>query len=361
MYRSPEPSRQVLVGTAEGVAIIERDNGGWRLAHRALSDQFISAIVLEPESGLIFAGAFFGSVSVSSDGGLTWQQRADGIRFQDVYSLAVTKVNGRPRVYAGTQPAHLFYTDDLGRSWSEMPALREVPTVGKWSFPVPPHVAHTKFITFDPVDSNVIYVCIEQGALLKSEDGGQSWRELNTLGFYRDPNRQPSAEFYDCHKALIDPRHRDKIWVSGGAGLYSTEDGGAYWKRGTTPYWAEDVYPDGLVMRPSDPDTLLVSSADHNPMTWLQSHFAGGKVFRTRDGAKTWELLRGGWPEDTRQEVGALALEDWGDSFSVYAATTGGEVYVSDDAGDHWQLALAGITPVSKKGHHGLLQTAVPT
>jgi photosystem II stability/assembly factor-like uncharacterized protein len=355
IYRSPEPSTRVLVGTADGIALIERSSVGWRVAHRALTDQHISAIVFEPESGLVFAGAFSGPVYASADGALTWEERADGIRFRDVYSLATTRVNGRARIYAGTQPAHLFYSDDLGRAWHELPAMRDVPTVEQWSFPAPPHVAHTKFVTFDPVDPNVIYACIEQGALLKTEDGGQSWRELNSLGFYLDPNRKASAEFYDCHKAVVDPRDRNKIFVSGGAGLYVTADGGQYWERWTTPYWAEDVYPDALVMRPRDPDTLVVAAAEHNPRTWRQSHFAGGKVFRTRDGGRTWALLQDGWPASTPEEVGAMALEDWGDSFSVYAATTGGELYVSDDEGDHWQLALTGLSRVSKKGHNPLM------
>ena len=54
--------------------------------------------------------------------------------------------------------------------WNEIPSLRAVPTVSQWSFPAPPHVAHTKFITFDPHDSKTIYACIEQGAFLKSSD-----------------------------------------------------------------------------------------------------------------------------------------------------------------------------------------------
>ena len=53
----------------------------------------------------------------------------------------------------------------------ELAGLRAVPTASTWSFPAPPHIAHTKFITFDPKDSRTIYACIEQGALLKSIDG----------------------------------------------------------------------------------------------------------------------------------------------------------------------------------------------
>src|SRR5690606_27369779 len=113
----------------------------------------------------------------STDGGRTWEQRAAGITEDDVYSLACVRVDGRTRVYAGTQPARLFYTDDLGGHWTELPTLRDVPSVAQWSFPAPPHIAHTKFITFDPYDPRTIYACIEQSAMLKSTDGGETWRE----------------------------------------------------------------------------------------------------------------------------------------------------------------------------------------
>ena len=59
---------------------------------------------------------------------------------------------------------------------------------------------------------------------------------------------------------------------------------------------------------------------------------------------------------DTPQEFGALCLEDWGDSFSVFAATTGGEVYASDDGGEHWALIARDLAPVSKVHHHRLIE-----
>jgi len=359
VYSSSAPSREVLVGTRDGVAILERTAAGWRVAHRALTDRHVSSIVVEPDSGTIFAGAFYdGGLHASTDGGRTWEPRDDGLTVPEVFSLAALRVGDRVRLFAGTEPAHLFYSDDLGRHWTELPALRDVPTVDSWSFPVPPHVAHTKFITFDPRDPNVIYACIEQGALLRSTDGGQSWRELNTLGYYRDKDR-PREVFYDVHKAVIDPRDPRKIFASGGAGLYISADGGQTWERRMAPGWADDVYPDALVLHPRQPDLMFVAAAEHNPATWRQSGSAGGKIYRSRDAAQTWERVRGGLPEDTRHEYAALTLEDWGGSFSLFAATTGGAVYASDDGGECWELIAADLAPVSKKHHYQLVTAAV--
>lgn len=354
IYSSPEPSRQVLLGTAEGVAILEREgDSSWRVAHRALADLHVSSIVIEP-SGAIFAGAFQGSIHASQDGGQTWERRDQGLAHDNVFSLAWARREGGVRLYAGTEPAHLFVSDDLGLHWSELPAMRSVPTVDQWSFPAPPHVAHTKFVAFDPLDPRVIYACIEQGALLKTTDGGSSWREINTVGFLNDKTRK-IEEFYDVHKALIDPRDPQRIYVTGGAGLYVTTDGGGQWGRRMSPDWADDVYPDGVVMRPTAPDVLVVAAAEHNPARWRETGSAGGKVFRSDDRGVTWRQLRGGLPERMHHEIGALCLEDWGDSFSLFAGTTGGEVYASDDGGDHWSLIAEGLGPVSKGGHWRIL------
>jgi photosystem II stability/assembly factor-like uncharacterized protein len=128
MYRSPAPSRQVLVGTIQGVVCLERDadGPGWHVASRALVDQHIHALLIEPDSNTIFAGVNHGSIFASGDGGHTWECRDNGLTEHDVYSLACTQLAGGARLYAGTEPAHLFCSDDLGRHWTELPALRSL-------------------------------------------------------------------------------------------------------------------------------------------------------------------------------------------------------------------------------------------
>ena len=92
-----------------------------------------------------------------------------------------------------TEPAHLYRSHDLGGTWEELPALRRVDVHDKWSFPAPPHLAHVKHIAFDPRDSQRMFVCIEQGALLRSDDGGESFRELQF---------QDRAWQWFCHNSL---------------------------------------------------------------------------------------------------------------------------------------------------------------
>ncbi len=81
IYGSPAPSRQVLVGTIQGVVCIERDadGPGWHTASQALTDQHIHALLIEPDSGTIFAGVNHGSIFASGDGGHTWERRDHGL------------------------------------------------------------------------------------------------------------------------------------------------------------------------------------------------------------------------------------------------------------------------------------------
>ncbi|MGE5305485.1 MAG: WD40/YVTN/BNR-like repeat-containing protein [Alphaproteobacteria bacterium] len=358
VYSSKDRSRQLWVATKDGLALFERsDEGSWREARRALRGLHISSIIFEPRSGLIFAGVFYGSVYASADGGKTWERRDNGIALHDVYSLACHTVDDKVRVYAGTEPAHLFVSENLGLHWDEVTALRSVPTTSQWSFPAPPHVAHTKFITFDPHDGKTIYACIEQGALLKSVDLGQNWIELNTVGFLADKNR-PVEQFYDVHRALIDPRDPKKIFVTGGAGLYVTFTGGTSWERWTSPDWAADVYPDGFVWHPRNPDLMFIAAAEHNPGTWRKARplaHAGGKIYRSADGGKSWRRMGGGLPDQLKHEFGALCIEDWGNGYTVFGGTTGGDVYCGEQNGERWTLIASGLAPISKKGHERLL------
>jgi hypothetical protein len=50
-----------------------------------------------------------------------------------VFSVAVSAAEGA--VYAGTEPSALFRSDDGGETWRELTALLELPSRPTWSFP----------------------------------------------------------------------------------------------------------------------------------------------------------------------------------------------------------------------------------
>jgi photosystem II stability/assembly factor-like uncharacterized protein len=347
IYSSPVRSNELWVGTKEGIVVIGRIAGtsGWRVARRLLDDKHISAILTEPESGLTFVGAFHGSLQVTPDGGKTWETRNNGLTEHDVYSLAAVRLNGRTRLYLGTEPAHIFCSDDLGLRWRELPRMRSVPSVAKWKFPVPPHIAHTKHITFDPHDANTVYACIEVGALLRSRDAGETWEQIE--GVYED-----------VHRLAIHPQDPKRLYVVTGHGLYVSSDGGATFEQWVARPSPVAGYPDGLVIHPKKPELMFLSAADVGPGTWMKTHYAGAKISRSMDGGRTWQMLQNGLPERMQASIEALCLEECGESVSLFAATTAGDVYSSDDAGENWSRIISGLAPISKGGHYRALAVA---
>jgi len=347
IYSSPSLSNEVLVGTRQGVVTIARTGSAseWKVAHRAITDKHISAIIKEPESGLTFAGAFHGSVSVSEDDGKTWETRANGMTQDNVYSLAAKRVDGRVRVFAGTEPAHLFVSDDLGLNWTEIPSLRSVPSVPKWSFPAPPHIGHVKHINFDPEISTTIYASVEVGGLLRSSDGGNHWEEFPSL-------------YEDVHRLMIHPSNPKFLYGVTGRGLYVSPDDGSTWEQWTRREDEIGGYPDGFVFRPSDPKSILMTAAHDAPGTWRTTHFAGARISRSKDGGRTWEILRNGLPDRLQASIEAFCLEEAGDSTAVFAATTSGDIFCTNNMGDSWQKIITGLPPISKAGHYRNLVAA---
>jgi hypothetical protein len=47
-----------------------------------------------------------------------------------------------------------------------------------------------------------------------------------------------------------------------------------------------------------------------------------------------------------------MAMEVYDGSFSLFAATTDGDILYSEDAGDKWSKIVEGLPAVSKNGHY---------
>ena len=348
MRATSELSDRVLVGTINGIVELKKSGGDWSVAGRALEGKHIHAILNEPESGFWFAGVQKGGLFVSKDDGATWEACNNGLTETDMYSLATAKVNGKVRLFAGTEPVHLFYSDDLGANWAEMPSMQDVPNMDKWRFPAPPHVGHLKHINFGPGDPDTIFASVEQGGLHVSHDGGDSLDEI-------------PGPIDDVHRLVISPTHPNLMYTTGGGGLSMSEDSGHTWNNIFGYESAPGGYPDQLVFKPSDPDYMLVSAGQKSPRSWREEGNAKARVSRSRDAGRTWEVLTDGLPDYLTHSIEAMVLEEAGSDVQVFIATTDGQVLWSDNAGDSWKSIANELGPISKGGHYrGMTEPLVP-
>jgi photosystem II stability/assembly factor-like uncharacterized protein len=343
IFSTAHPSDEVLVGTQRGVVRLRRQGERWQRVDTMLPDLHVSAILDVPAKGLLLAGAYEGSLHGSRDGGATWEPCEDGLTEHDIYSLAArTLADGSVVLYCGTEPAHLFESTDLGASWQELPGIRTAGNTERWTFPAPPHIAHLKHITFDPRDNNIIYASVEQGGLLKSSDGGVSWRVITGMDD-------------DVHRVVVSGANPDRLYITGGDGMYVSSDAGETWEHWHTQQAELGGYPDQLVFRPSNPDEMYIAAAQTNPGVWHTNHMAGSRFSHSSDGGRTWQTVQSGLPDRLVSSVEAMSIEEWDGGFAIYAATTAGEVWYSGVNATNWVCVIDDLAPISKAGHYRLL------
>ena len=332
-HRSRAPSDTMVIGTVDGIVLLERATQGWKIKHRALGGCSVSAVTAS-EDGTLFAATHGFGAARSDDGGLTWTWILDGLDHMDLWSARAGKLKGRDVVCVGSLPAHLYISDNRGKTWRELPALRNAPSVGKWCFPPPPRIGHVKDIVFD---GDRLLVGIEIGALLMSKDFGASFAELVV---------DPDPVECDIHRVLVHPdRPRRLIVANGIVGVMSSDDDGATWRKNPMPPHAD--YPDAIVIHPDEADTVFLTAGVGWPSHWYEIGKARGKIARSRDAGNTWQRLLGGLPNGQRALFSALTIEAWPGGSALYAVDTDGQVFESTDEGDTWTI-IAEVPPVSK-------------
>lgn len=345
---SEPAARTLLVATAEAVYEFSRADAhaAWRLTRNdILPGHHVSALLHEPRSGLLFAGLHFqGGLMVSADRGRTWESRNEGLQSEHAYSLHVQYPNGRTVLYLGTEPAMLYRSADLGLHWSALPTVRDVPDIDKWFFPR--STAHIKHIASHPAQPDTLYVCVEQGDLLKSTDAGRTWRQLTSL-------ERPDDKFRrDMHRVVFNRDNPLDIFLTTGIGLYHSTDGGDSWERLTDTYFPL-AYPDPFFIHPTKPGVMFMVGAASNPTPeWAKSGTANPLFMRSTDSGRTWVEAMNGIRRPVRGNIEAAALHVSQEAgIELFAGTACGELYTSRDEGQSWTLISDQIGPVSKGPH----------
>jgi photosystem II stability/assembly factor-like uncharacterized protein len=327
------PSDLITVGTVDGVAILERAGGQWTVKTQALRGGNFSAVT-ETRDGTLFAASHGMGVARSTDQGQSWTWVNKGLDHFDLWSARAGQLMGKDVVCVGALPAHVYISEDNGENWRELPALRKVPSVSQWCFPPAPRIGHIKDIV---LDGDRLFVGVEIGALLVSDDLGATFRELPI-----DPNPVEC----DIHRILLHKDRPDRMIVANGiVGVMTSEDRGKTWTKNPMMKGAE--YPDAMVIHPHDPDLIFLTGGDGWPPHWYKRGRARGKIVRSRDAGRTWERLLGGLPDGQRALFSALTVDAWDGGSALYAADTDGQVFESRDNGDSWTI-IADVAPVSK-------------
>ncbi len=349
---------RVLVGTRKGAFILTSDEkrekwqvsdplfAGWEIYHINGSPVNPNRLYASQSSG------WFGQViQCSDDGGKTWEpagnefqytgdpgthQFYDGTQvpwqFKRIWQL-VPSLTDANTVYAGAEDAALFVSKNGGQTWEELDGLREAKG-HLWQPGAGGMCLHT--ILLDPSNPERMYVAISAAGAFRTDDGGQTWKPI-TRGLHSGFElSDPDAEVGHCvHNIAMHPARPGVLFMQKHWDVLRSDNAGDEWYEVSGNLPTDFGFPIGV--HAHDPETIYVV-----PIKSDSEHFPpDGKlrVYRSKSGGEEWEALTNGLPQsDCYVNVlrSALAVDRL-DSCGVYFGTTGGQVYVSADSGDHWK------------------------
>jgi photosystem II stability/assembly factor-like uncharacterized protein len=315
---------RLLAATGNGIVRLDETDRGWT-AERFLDGSGAQCLAVDPnEADTVYAGLREQGVRRTHDGGRNWID--GGLPEPGVFSLAVSAADGS--VYAGTEPSRLFRSDDRGETWRELETLLDLPSQPTWSFPPRPWTSHVRWIAPSPHDADLLLVGIELGGLMRSTDGGATWED-----------HRPGAQ-RDVHSLAWHPRTRDRAYEAGGGGAAFSEDGGETWQ--PADGGRDRHYTWSVAVDPEDPDLWYVS-ASTGPFAAHGGRDPQAHIYRRRPGEE-WQELAGGLPDPLPAMPYALVA----DKGRLFAGLGDGQIWESADRGDSWRTLETQGEPIGR-------------
>jgi photosystem II stability/assembly factor-like uncharacterized protein len=357
---------RVLVGTRKGAFVLTSDGkrqrwevtgphfGGWEIYHLKGSPVDPNRIYASQSSG------WFGQViQRSSDGGKTWEPVGnkfeydgdpgthlwyDGTphpwEFKRVWHLEPS-LHNPDEAYAGVEDAAIFRTTDGGQTWKELPSLRAADG-SRWQPGAGGMCLHT--ILLDRTNPQRISIAISAAGAFRTDDGGKSWKPINR-GLHSQYIPDPTAEIGHCvHRIAMHPSRPNVLFMQKHWDVMRSDDGGDNWHEISGDLPTDFGFP--IDVHAHQPETVYVvpikSDSEHYP--------PDGKlrVYRSKTGGNEWEPLTKGLPQsDCYVNVlrDAMCVDSL-DPCGVYFGTTGGQVYGSADGGDSWSAIVRDLPAV---------------
>jgi photosystem II stability/assembly factor-like uncharacterized protein len=320
-------------GTDTGLFLVERANGQASTRKLGLEHTggFRAPVVVDcADPNRLYAGTTRAGLFRSDDSGETWQEINQGITYKDIWSLVQHPSTGT--LYAGTSPASVFRSDNRGDSWQACESLWQLPTTKQWHGPVAPYISRLKGLTLNDDDPELILGAIEEGWLVRSRDGGQTWQQID------------QGVPHDSHTLRFVPGEPSTLVLGSNEGWKRSTDSGETWAEANIGLQGRAYTPAPLVTRASRPGVLFSSVTGVGPGDWRRPEGGDSAFCKSEDGGQSWATLTDGLPHPMAAIPRAIAVDPTNPDGYV-AGSTDGSLWATDD-GKSFQQLLGGLSNI---------------
>ncbi len=360
---------RIWVGTHKGVFTIERRSGRWTIAQAAFLGDDSPMLLPDPRDGSLYValhhGHFGSKLHRSRDQGRSWEEMAvptyppkpEGYdetnptsgkvipwRVEKIWSLEAGHP-GQPGVlWCGTIPGGLFRSDDGGASWNLVRSLWDDPRRKQW-FGGGADLPGIHSIAVDPRDGRRVLLGVSCGGVWETRDDGASWdvRANGLWAAYMPPDRREDPLIQDVHRVVLCREQPDCLWTQHHNGVFRSTDGAVSWQE--VPHVQPSVFGFAVAVHPHDARLAWTVPAIKDEK---RIPVAGQVVVaRTRDGGKSFEVLRNGLPQEHAYDLTYRHALDIAANGEVLAfGSTTGSLWTSEDQGDSWQCVSEHLPPI---------------
>jgi photosystem II stability/assembly factor-like uncharacterized protein len=308
------------------VGVFSRQAGGDAWQHVVQDHEAFTVDVHPTNPDVVFAGTSDG-VYRSIDRGRTFQ-RASFPRKTQIWSFLVDA--GNPNlIYAGASPIAVFRSEDCGETW------REMPNPNMPDRAVMPFACRVMRMAQHPSQPGTIYAALEVNGVMRTTDGGESWTDVSQdlIRLAQLPHLKSkivsntyNEGMLDGHAIAISPADPNGVIVAVRMGLFHTADGGQSWQDMELGRFSPTTYGRDIKVSPQDGRTMYAALS-------VAAASKDGGVYRSQDAGQTWKRFDKVQVHGTIMSV-ALHRKD---PNQVYlGARYDGEIYGTEDGGETW-------------------------
>jgi photosystem II stability/assembly factor-like uncharacterized protein len=315
------PNQAGLTGVFRRTA----DDPVWK---HVLKDPETFTVCVHPrDANLVFAGTADG-VWRSTDRGATFQRTHLLDRGMQIWSI-MPDPSDPQLMFAGGSPVSVYRSEDGGESWKRMPDPG-IPNRASMPFAC-------RVMRFAPYPRNPgeIYAALEVNGVMRSTDGGESWKDCST-DLVRLAEQQPRLRskmvsdtdnegMLDCHAICTSPADPESVILAARMGLFRSGDHGTSWEDIQVGRFSAFTYGRDIRISPQDPKTVYACLS-------VAASSKDGALFRSQDAGRTWQRFDKVQPHGTLMSVAVHQR----DPKQIYVAARYGEVFGTQDGGETW-------------------------